>query len=238
MTRVVEEDPEEGGLEMSGDRFEVGSAVVEEGVSRPSAVDPGRTGAEEDAVLGGSEPEGADMDYDDGQGERSAAGASHEEEGDVDPAEPQDDERSGNGGNPLDEEGHGVGFEEINGGVVDDGAVLVAWRVEDLYDEATGELLPRYQLRTRTPTLVLVSEDGGEVAIALTKGLASQLGFVMADAVRGYYGMPSKRAKLLDAGEFDDRSWWKKTVDWVVDNRMKAVAAAALAAVTIFAFLH
>lgn len=237
MTRVVEEDSEEGGLEMSGDRFEVESTVVADEGSRSSAVDQGRTGAEEDAVLEGSAPEGTAMDYDDGHGELSAAVAS-EEEGDSDPAEPQDDERSGNDGNPLDEEGHGVGFEEINGGVVDDGAVLVAWRVEDLYDEATGELLPRYQLRTRTPTLVLVSEDGGEVAIALTKGLASQLGFVMADAVRGYYGMPSKRAKLLDAGEFDDRSWWKKTVDWVVDNRVKAVAAAALAAVTLFAFLH
>ena len=223
---------------MSGSRFEVESAVVAEGDSRSRAEDQEGTGAEEDAVLEGSAPEGADMDYDDGQGDRSTVGASHEEDGDSEPAEPQDDEQSGNGGNTLDEEGHGVGFEEINGGVVDDGAMLVAWRVEDLYDEATGELLPRYQLRTRTPTLVLVSEDGGEVAIALTKGLASQLGFVMADAVRGYYGMPSKRAKLLDAGEFDDRSWWKKTVDWVVDNRVKAIAAAALAAVTLFAFLH
>lgn len=238
MTRVVEEDSEEGGLEMSGDRFDVESVVVADGGSRSSAVDQGRTGAEEDAVLEGSAPEGADMDYDDGKAEHGTSGPNGDAAGDSDPAEPQDDEQSGNGGNPLDEEGHGVGFEEINGGVVDDGAVLVAWRVEDLYDEATGELLPRYQLRTRTPTLVLVSEDGGEVAIALTKGLASQLGFVMADAVRGYYGMPSKRAKLLDAGEFDDRSWWKKTVDWVVDNRVKAVAAAALAAVTLFAFLH
>lgn len=238
MTRVVEEDPEEDGLEMSSDRFEVESTVVAEGGSRSSAVDQGRTGAEEDAVLGGSAPEGTAMDYDDGQGEHGTAGPNGDAAGDADPADPQDDEQSGNDGNHLDEEGHGVGFEEINGGVVDDGAVLVAWRVEDLYDEATGELIPRYQLRTRTPTLVLVSEDGGEVAIALTKGLASQLGFVMADAVRGYYGMPSKRAKLLDAGEFDDRSWWKKTVDWVVDNRVKAVAAAALAAVTLFAFLH
>lgn len=209
-----------------------------DGGSRADAVDQEGTGAEEGVVPYDRAPEGADMDYDDGQGEHSTVGASHEEDGDSDPAEPQDDEQSGNGGNHLDEEGHGVGFEEINGGVVDDGAVLVAWRVEDLYDEATGELLPRYQMRTRTPTLVLVSEDGGEVAIALTKGLASQLGFVMADAVRGYYGMPSKRAKLLDAGEFDDRSWWKKTVDWVVDNRVKAVSAAALAAVTLFAFLH
>ena len=238
MTRVVEEDSEEGGLEMSGDRFEFESSVVAGGGSRSTAVDQGITGAEEEDVLDDHAPEGTAMDHDDEQGERSAAGPNGDAAGDSDPAEPQDDEQSGNGGNHLDEEGHGVGFEEINGGVVDDGAVLVAWRVEDLYDEATGELLPRYQLRTRTPTLVLVSEDGGEVAIALTKGLASQLGFVMADAVRGYYGMPSKRAKLLDAGEFDDRSWWKKTVDWVVDNRVKAVAAAALAAVTLFAFLH
>lgn len=224
---------------MSDDSFEVESAVVAEGGSRSSAVvDQEKTGAEEDAVLEGGAPEGTAVDYDDGRGEHGAAADGHEEEGDSDPVEPQDDGQSRNSGDHLDEEGHGVGFEEINGGVVDDGAVLVAWRVEDLYDEATGELLPRYQLRTRTPTLVLVSEDGGEVAIALTKGLASQLGFVMADAVRGYYGMPSKRAKLLDAGEFDDRSWWKKSVDWVVDNRVKAVAAAALAAVTLFAFLH
>ena len=119
--------------------------------------------------------------------------------------------------------------EELDMAIIQQSDSIVNWSIENLYKK-NGQLRRSQSLKNDPPILSISDSNDQTASFVVTREFAAGLESVMSDVHRGYYGVPSKRAKNM---QDDKGSLFERMKQYVEKNKVKSSLLAVIVVVVM-----